>query len=282
VAGVGLRLARRFGDRELLALDYPPRHLGPRYGYGRAPHPRLLDILRRDEDTYRSNLETLVGYRDDLVAIGTRSGDPPWISQWLLGMDVVSLYGFLRAREPRSYIEIGSGTSTMWARRAIDDGGLSTRITSIDPEPRREVASLCDNAVREPLEATDLAVFEGLAAGDILFMDGSHRVFENSDATVFFLDVLPNLPPGVLVGVHDILLPDDYLPMWTEYLWSEQYLMAAYLLAEGQRIRLELACSYVTEHSALHRVLHPVWDSLPVEGLDHRGFAFWFTTTPVV
>ena len=91
-------------------------------------------------------------------------------------------------------------------------------------------------------------MFDELTAGDVVFMDGSHRVFENSDATVFFLDVLPSLPSGVLVGIHDILLPDDYLPMWTGYHWSEQYLMAAHLLAEGEKIQLELACSYITEH----------------------------------
>ena len=140
VARAGLRVAEGATGATVLTLD-PPRHLGPRYGYGRPPHARLLEILRRDEDSYRRNLETLIGYRDDLVGIGQGGDDaePPWISNWLLGMDVVSIYGFLRSREPRSYVEIGSGTSTMWARRAIQDGALSTRITSIDPEPRGEV-----------------------------------------------------------------------------------------------------------------------------------------------
>lgn len=281
-ARASLSAAEAATGKRLLALDYPPRHLGPRYGYGRPPHARLLEILSRDDETYRRNLETLVGYREDLVAIGRGHADrvdPPWISNWLLGLDVVSLYGFLRARAPRSYVEVGSGTSTMWARRAIQDGGLPTRITSIDPEPRREVEGLCDRSIRQPLEAADLTVFGELSAGDVLFMDGSHRVLENSDATVFFLDVLPGLPAGVLVGVHDILLPDDYLPMWTEYFWSEQYLLAAHLLAEGWAIELELACSYVTQHSDLHRLLDPLWEALSIEELDRRGFAFWFTTT---
>lgn len=47
---------------------------------------------------------------------------------------------------------------------------------------------------------------------DVVFLDGSHRVFMNNDASVFFLDGLPRLPPGVLVGVHDIFLPEDYGP----------------------------------------------------------------------
>ena len=282
VARTAVGLAERATGSKLLALDYPPRHLAPRYGHGRTLHARLLEILRRDDDAYPRNLETLIGYPDDLVRIDQDRGDgadPPWISSWLLGMDVVSLYGFLRAREPRAYVEIGSGASTMWARRAIRDGALPTRITSIDPEPRREVEDLCDRSVREPLETADLAVFDELAPGDVVFMDGSHRVFENSDATVFFLDVLPSLPAGILVGVHDILLPDDYLPMWTEYLWSEQYLMAAHLLAEGKKTQLELACNYVTEHSDLHRILDPLWESPQLAGVARRGFALWLTTT---
>ena len=63
---------------------------------------------------------------------------------------------------------------------------------------------------RIALERADLSVFEELSEGDIVFLDGSHRTFMNSDATVFFLEVLPALPAGVLVGVHDIFLPYDY------------------------------------------------------------------------
>ena len=49
----------------------------------------------------------------------------------------------------------------------------------------------------------------------MVFFDGSHRTFMNSDATVFFLEVLPTLPAGTLVGIHDIYLPDDYPADWT-------------------------------------------------------------------
>ena len=39
------------------------------------------------------------------------------------------------------------------------------------------------------------------------FTTGSHRVFQNSDVTAFFLDVLPRLKPGILVHIHDIFCP---------------------------------------------------------------------------
>ena len=176
-------------------------------------------------------------------------------------------------------MEIGSGVSTLCARRAIEDGGLATRLTSIDPQPRADVDAACDRVVRAPLEALDLALFEELGAGDVVFMDGSHRVLANSDTVAFFLDVLPALPDGVLVGVHDILLPDDYLPQWSDWHWSEQYLVGAYLLAQGSQVRLELATHYAHAHAGLDRLLEPVWSKPALDGLPHTGVALWVTTT---
>lgn len=276
------RLAERWTGRTLLPVDHPPGSPVARYGHGRPPHAGLLEILRRGEPSYRSNLETIAGYSEDLVRIASEPDgplSPPFANAWLPGLDSAALYGFLRARRPRLYVEVGSGISTRFARRAIEDGEAATRVVSIDPHPRADVEALCDRAVREPLEAVDLAIFDDLAAGDVLFMDGSHHVFTNSDATVFFLDVLPSLPAGVLVAVHDVLLPDDYLPMWEGYHWSEQYLMATYLLGGGRGIELELAASYVTAHSDAHRILDPLWECPQLAGVDRRGFALWFSTT---
>ena len=280
VARGSLRVAQRASGRMLLALDHPPLHARPRYGYGRPPHAALLEILRAGEAAYRGNLETIMGYREELAAIALEkpgAGAPPWISNWLLGLDVASLYGLVRSRRPARYVEIGSGISTAWVHRALRDEGVRATITSIDPSPRTEVSQLCDRPIRAPLETVDLSLFDELGPGDVVFMDGSHRVFTNSDATVFFLDVMPRLAPGVLVGVHDILLPDDYLPMWSDWYWSEQYLMAAYLLGGANGIRMELACNYVSGHSDLREMLEPLWSAPGLEGVDRRGFAFWFT-----
>ena len=103
----------------------------------------------------------------------------------------------------------------MFARHAIRTGNLKTTIMSIDPKPRAEIDSLCDRVMRLPLELCDLNLFRELEPGDILFFDGSHRIFANSDVTVFFIEVLPRLKPGVLVHVHDIFLPADYLRLGT-------------------------------------------------------------------
>jgi predicted O-methyltransferase YrrM len=268
-------------DRTLLAIDYPPRETGPRYGYGRPSHARLLEILSGAEEEYARNLEMIAGYSEDLARVpaGPAPTGLAWNNVWLPPLDAAALYGFMRDRAPRNYVEVGSGVSTLFARRAIDDGGLPTRITSVDPHPRSEVDAVCDEVVREPLETIDHELFGALREGDMLLMDGSHRVLTNSDATVFFLDVLPSLAAGVLVCVHDILLPDDYPAQWAGWHWSEQYLMAAYLLAGGDQIRLELAARYVHAHSDLHRILDPLWLTPQLSGVHRTGVGLWFTTT---
>lgn len=58
--------------------------------------------------------------------------------------------------------------------------------------------------VRNRVEDVDLALFDQLKSGDILFIDNSHTVFMNSDTAVVFLDILPRLKLGVVVHTHDI------------------------------------------------------------------------------
>jgi hypothetical protein len=141
----------------------------------------------------------------------------------------------LATERPRRYLEIGSGYSTKLARRAIRDQGLATKMTSIDPFPRAQIDALCDTVVRRALEDADLALFDELEAGDVLFFDGSHHSFMSSDGVVLFLDVLPRLRPGVIVHIHDIFLPYDYPASWSDRYYTEQYLLAVALLAPGCR-----------------------------------------------
>jgi hypothetical protein len=84
---------------------------------------------------------------------------------------------------------------------------LPTSITSIDPEPRTDINSLCDRVVRKWLEDCDLSLFDQLEPGDFLFFDGSHRVLTNSHTTVLYLEVIPRIKAGVIIHVHDIHLP---------------------------------------------------------------------------
>jgi hypothetical protein len=194
------------------------------------------------------------------IPLGPRAGwsGPVWRNDWFDGFDAAALHGFLRVRQPVRYLEVGSGHSTLFARHAIDNYGLPTTIVSIDPEPRAEVDAVCDRVVRSRLEDTDLKLFAELEAGDVLLVDGSHLALMNSDATVFFLEVLPNLPAGVLIGIDDIFLPWDYPPTWERRVYGEQYLLASALLAAPSRWSIRFPGFFATRDTALLSLLRPL------------------------
>jgi Methyltransferase domain len=274
--------AARLG-RSLLVLEYPlSAELAPRWGHGRPPHAELTALIEQGRGHYAAHLaamgSALGEMRASMTEAEARPGEPYWENLWLSGMDAASLSYFLTRTNPVRYVEIGSGMSTRWAREAIRTHGLRTRIISIDPMPRSEISGLCDVQLRQPLEQTDLRVFAELEAGDVVFMDGSHRVFQNSDATVFVLDVLPQLAPGVLVGIHDITLPHDYPPAWRTRFYSEQYLLAAYLLG-GAGVQIELPCYFAETDPHLGDRWRQTWRTAGLDAIPPGGQAFWMRKT---
>lgn len=280
-AEAGVRALGRAAGGHYVNLDYPPTvDNRPRYGHGRAPHPGLEKLIHAHEATYAPTLATIGRYADELAAIEVSAADPrqpSWVNGMISGLDGASFYAFMRDRRPGRYLEIGSGNSTKFVARAKSDGGLETRIVSIDPHPRAEVDALCDEVVRKSLEAADLDAFAELEANDILFFDGSHRVFMNSDVAVFFLDVLPSLPAGVLVGIHDIYLPDDYPAEIADRYWSEQYPLASWLLG-GADVEIVLPAWRVSTDPVLGHALDDLWDRPGLAPVDRHGVAFWFLT----
>ncbi len=248
--------------RKIIALDYrfDPR---PRWGYDKPPHDRLTAIFERGRPAYRQWLAHMLEHREQFFHLDQSpptENEPSFQNGWFLGLDAVALYTILAVARPKLYVEVGSGNSTLFARRAIRDNGLPTRIVSIDPHPRAEVDALCDRSIRSSLEETDQEIFAELGAGDILFIDNSHRSFQNSDVTVFFLEILPRLKPGVIVHVHDIFLPLDYPAAWSQRHYNEQYLLACWLLANPGRLELMLSNAFVSTDRDLCDQIAPLWD----------------------
>lgn len=281
-----MNLRRIANGYQPIFLDHPVQAL-PRYGYGKPVHPQLAAVLAAGDEQYRKLLRDFSGFSGNLLAIPKRtpaeSPEPSWIHDWLDGLDTFALYGFVASRNPSLLIEVGSGYSTKLVRRAIHDHGLQTKIISVDPQPRAEIDSLCDEVVRHRLEDCDLALVDRLNAGDVFFMDGSHRCFMNSDVTVFFLEVLPRLKPGVFVHIHDIFLPEDYVPHWMERYyphryWSEQYVLAASLLAGHAGYEVILPNHYVSITPKLSSILDSFWANPLLEGVPKTGSSFWIQT----
>jgi methyltransferase family protein len=264
-------------------LDYP-LNARPRYGRGNPRHAELEKLLAAGRPRYAETLERIADYAPDLSDIpadreisGTR---PFWRNDFLPAFDAVSLCYMLATGSPQTYLEIGSGESTKFARATISRHGFPIRIVSVDPQPRADIEDLCDESLRLGLEAVAPAVYSNLQAGDIVFFDGSHRLGMSSDVTVFFLEVLPALPAGVLIQIHDVYLPDDYPAEWIDRRYSEQYVLGAVLLAAPARFQVLLPNAYVCQDLQLSEHLERVWRPLSAPLATRHGQSFWFTKLP--
>lgn len=272
------KISRLLRGYQVVLLEYPVKPV-PRYGHGKPPHPLLYEMMNRDRIRYKEILKSFLQFKDYLLKIPARrprnETEPCWVSRWITALDAATLYSLIALRRPERYIEIGSGVSTKFAARAALDRGLGTRIISIDPFPRAEIDSICHEVIRKPVEECDLGIFDGLSAGDFLYVDSSHRCFTNSDVTVIFLEILPRLRPGVVVQFHDIVLPYDYFPEWGDRYYSEQYLLGAVLLAGTSRLKILLPMAFVSQDRQLGHVLDPLWVGPGMEGVKRDGVGFW-------
>ena len=259
-------------------------------GNGNPAHPLISAALAKATSTITANLALLRKHSQALHSIShepTGTAEPFWSNGWFSTLDAASLVTFILERRPKQYIEIGSGYSTRFCRFAIKFADLSTHLLSIDPEPRADIDGLCNQVMRVRLEQCELSVFEALGPGDILFLDGSHRAFANSDVVVFFLEILPRLKRGVLVHIHDIFLPFDYIKEWSRRFYSEQYLLGAMLLCDKPSFRVMLPNHYVCNDEVLAKLVKDAFRS-PSGGPDipflyarfsFPGVSFWLEKT---
>ena len=164
-------------------------------------------------------LDQIEQYGRDLEAIG---GDAPpaprWDQDWFPRLDAAAAYALVRSKPARRIVEVGSGHSTRFMARAVKDGGLATRITAIDPQPRAPISGLGVDFLKKPVQETAFR----LEPGDILFIDSSHQVRPGNDLDFLLNRVLPALPAGVRLHFHDIFLPDDYPEQWAWRRYDEQ------------------------------------------------------------
>jgi predicted O-methyltransferase YrrM len=215
----------------------------PTFGYqltspadDREPFAALIDHFDRELPSMRAFVAEVQAFFGELSSIPHDSVDdvtPHWNNGYFSWTDAKLAYAMVRHLKPKRIVEIGSGNSTKFMRHAVRANGSGTEITSIDPAPRAEIDRICDRVLRTPLQKAPRETFDQLAAGDILFFDGSHLVFPGSDCVSFFLRILPRIAPGVVVHVHDIYLPFGYPEEFHERYYNEQYLLGAFLLGNS-------------------------------------------------
>lgn len=268
--------------RQPLLPEYP-LHPRPRWGWS-GPAPRSLSTaIAATEADSADTVERALALAEWCPSVARKAdeaapGEPCWDNDYWGGIDAVVQVAELRHRKPERYIEVGSGWSTRFARRAVKEFDLPTAIISIDPRPRADIDSVCDLIVRQPLEDVDLSLFGGLTAGDVLFIDGSHTAFMNSDATILFGEVLPELPAGVMVAIDDIFLPWDYPPTWEPRLYGEQYLLASLLTAGAAGWTVRFPAFHLTRLSPDAPRFDPLWKHVETR-FGRTAVSFWMERT---
>ncbi len=172
------------------------------------------------------------------------ANQPRFNQDWFPGLDGVMAYTMVRKFEPKKVIEIGSGHSTRFMAQAIKDGGLSTHLHSIDPVPRRDIDAICTQVTRKTVDQVSAEMLTDLNENDILFIDGSHIFMPGADTDYLFLEILPQLKKGVIVHIHDILLPYEYPDTWAWRSYNEQHAVLA-ILSGGERFEVLMPNAFV-------------------------------------
>jgi hypothetical protein len=269
-------LRRLEPNRALVLTEYPtsPR---PMWGWGRPTNPQLAARLERAMPAVAELARELNELAEWCATVPRHPSAPKglaWENKSWGSIDAVMQVHALKQRRCATYLEVGSGFSTMFARKAIEDFDLPTRIVSVDPQPRAEIDAICDVVVRQPFEDVAEEVLAELAPGDVFLFDGSHLATMASDATVLFCGLLEHIPPGVLLGVDDIYLPDDYHPTWVDKWYGEQYLVAAWLLGGHEGWEVRLPAWHATAPERAEDLFAPLWPHIEAWG-GRRGTCLW-------
>ncbi len=172
-------------------------------------------------------------------ALATLEGPPPeprWRQDWFPRLDAAAAYTLVRSAPPKRVIEVGSGHSTRFLARALEDAGAASDHLCIDPAPRAALLDLSVTWRNEVLTEDHLPLFAELEAGDVAIFDSSHILAEGSDVDIQLNRVLPALKPGVLVHIHDVFLPDPYPADWKWRGYAEQSGLGGWIAGKGAEI----------------------------------------------
>jgi Methyltransferase domain len=240
-------------DAEPFLMRFPPGHFY-------SPVPNMKDIKENEDGIFwrPDNIEG-IDLREDaqldllktlapLINHVTFHADPQPDMRYFTNNpsygpgDALTLQALLRHLQPSRYLEVGSGWSTALALD-VNEQWLQgrMRVTCIEPFPveafpngLKEIFRPGDDVefIESQVQLVDLDRFRELEPGDVLFIDCSHVVKTGSDSHFVITRVLPVVPKGVYIHIHDIFWPFEYPKDWVYEgrAWSEAYLLHAFLL----------------------------------------------------
>ncbi len=247
-------------------------------GHYYSPIVDVDDVLNAADRLFERRVAQVAGVEPDmasaqqLMEVFTANGwldDVPWRDEPVDGLryhfdndqfrhaDALFYAYMLRHIRPRRVVEVGSGWSTCVLLDARDRWPeVAPQITAIDPDVSRLRARLGDDdfaslTLHEArVQDLPLEVFDSLAESDILFIDSSHVLKTASDVNHLIFEVLPRVPKGVWIHVHDVMWPFEYPRSWVQEgrSWNESYAWRAFL-SFNETFRIQL---WPTQLMALH------------------------------
>jgi hypothetical protein len=246
---------RLIAERDRLRAElgmFPPGHFY-------SPIPSMEEVRRNETHLFDCSLRELSGIdlnvEGQLNLLGQLTqfyGEQPFSAEPSAGLryyfangaysysDAIFLYCMIRFARPKRIIEIGSGYSSFVM---LDTNELffddEIRLTFIEPYDARLRSRLKDKdsdlevvkIIPKKVQEVELARFDELVSGDILFVDSTHVAKVGSDVNCILFDILPRLSQGVFVHFHDMFYPFEYPKEWIEEgrFWNEDYIVRAFL-----------------------------------------------------
>jgi len=192
-----------------------------------SPYVEVEALLAREAQGQLDLIDEMASYAEHLQHDDSIDWDIGTFPQ----LDQLAAYALVRRAKPKRILEIGSGSSTLILKRALDDEGHGGVLTCIDPKPRRSIEATGATLERRLLRPGDVEIVRGFEANDVLFIDSSHIMLPGMDVDIQFNRMFPVLKPGVLVHVHDIFLPDDYPLNWHGRWYSEQNALVGWIVS---------------------------------------------------
>ncbi|MBX9742857.1 MAG: class I SAM-dependent methyltransferase [Chthoniobacterales bacterium] len=242
-------------------------------GHFYSPHPCLEDIIKNQNRVYPQRPRTLPGvnlheeeqkkllnhfiqyYKDLPFQASKTKGLRYYFENPSYGYsDAILLYCMIRDLKPKNIIEVGSGHSSCVM---LDTNELyfknSINLTFIEPNPKlllsliKEEDKQRHTVIQKRLQEIDLKIISSLKKNDILFIDSSHVGKIDSDVNFLFFKLLPSLPSGVYIHIHDIFYPFEYPLDWVleGRAFNEAYMLHAFL-QYNDKFKIKLMNDFMT------------------------------------
>lgn len=241
------------------------------------PEPNISDVNLNVDYQVRFIEEMYERYDDFCNILDNQNGRYIKNNGSFEYMDAFVLFSMLRLLGPEKIIEIGSGYSSA-LMMDVNELFLDNRtdMTFIEPFPdvlydrMRSFDRKKYKVFPQKIQDVESSIVSSLKENDVLFIDSTHVSKLCSDVNKIYFEILPLVPQGVYIHIHDIFWPFDYPKEWIQEkrAWNEIYVLHALLMNNS---------SYeVVMFNDLIQMLHREWlkDKMPLLTMT-RGGSFW-------